>query len=84
MTFRFSSDKQLRNAICDSAGDSWRSNEWPAHRYRQLRNSGKSHPHAERILARTWTHITWRCWQDHTTYDPARHGGHNRLTTAAA
>jgi transposase len=84
VTFRFSSDKQLRNALCDFAGDSWRGNEWAAHRYRQLRNSGKSHPHAERILARTWTHIISRCWQDHTAYDPTRHGGHNRLTRKAA
>ena len=40
---------------------------------------GKTHPHAERILARSWAHIIWRCWQDHTPYDPARHGAHQRL-----
>lgn len=84
VTFRFSSDTKLREAICDFAGDSWRGNEWAAHRYRELRASGKTHPHAERILARTWTHIIWRCWQDNTRYDPTRHGGHNRLNNAAA
>jgi transposase len=84
VTFRWSSDKKLRDAICDFAGDSWRGNTWAAHRYRQLRADGKTHPHATRILARTWTHIIWRCWQDHTTYDPTRHGSHQRLVEAAA
>jgi transposase len=84
VTFRWSSDKKLRDAICDFAGDSWRGNAWAEHRYRQLRAAGKTHPHATRILARTWTHIIWRCWQDHTTYDPTRHGGHQRLNTEAA
>lgn len=80
VTFRFSSDKKLRDAICDFAGDSWRGNTWAEHRYRELRTANKSHPHAERILARAWTHIIWRCWQDHTPYDPTRHGGYKRLT----
>jgi transposase len=84
VTFRFSSDKKLRAAICDFAGDSWRGNAWAEQRYRQLRNSGKTHPHATRILARTWTHIIWRCWQDHTTYDPTRHGAHRHLLDTAA
>ncbi len=30
-------------------------------------------PNAERILARTWTQIIWRCWQDNQPYDPTRH-----------
>lgn len=84
VTFRFSADKKLRDAICDFAGDSWRANVWAEHRYRQLRAAGKTHPHAERILARTWTHIIWRCWQDGVAYDPTRHGNHQRLTQEAA
>jgi transposase len=84
VTFRFSSDKKLRDALCDFAGDSWRANMWAEQRYRQLRAAGKSHPHAERILARSWAHIIWRCWQDHTPYDPARHGAYQRLRTEAA
>jgi transposase len=84
VTFRWSADKKLRDALCDFAGDSWRGNKWAAHRYRQLRADGKSHPHAERILARSWVHIIWRCWQDHTAYDPTRHGNHQRLTQHAA
>jgi transposase len=84
VTFRFSSDKKLRDALCDFAGDSWRANAWAAARYRQLRTDGKTHPHAERILARSWAHIIWRCWQDHTSYDPSRHRAHQRLLEAAA
>ena len=84
ITFRWASDTKLREAICDFAGDSWRGNEWAAHRYRQPRASGKAHPHAEHILARSWTHIIWRCWQDNTPYDPARHGGLQRLKDEAA
>lgn len=84
VTFRWASDTKLREAICDFAGDSWRGNEWAAHRYNQLRSSGKTHAHATRILARSWTHIIWRCWQDNTPYDPTRHGGHQRLLEATA
>jgi transposase len=79
VTFRFSSDKKLRDALTDFAGDSWRGNAWAAHRYRQLRADGKTHPHAERILARSWAHIIWRCWQDGVAYDPTRHGAYQRL-----
>jgi transposase len=84
VTFRFSSDKKLRDAFCDFAGDSWRANAWAEQRYQQLRADGKTHPHAERILARSWAHIIWRCWQDHTPYDPTRHGGYQRLNHEAA
>lgn len=80
VTFRYSSDKKLRAALCDFAGDTMRANTWADHRYRQLRAAGKTHPHAERILARSWTHIIWRCWQDHTPYDPTRHASLQRIT----
>lgn len=81
-TFRWSADKKLRDALCDFAGDSWQANAWAERRYRQLRASGKSHPHAERILARSWAHVIWRCWQDRVPYDPARHGSFRHLMEA--
>lgn len=84
VTFRWSCDKKLRDALCDFAGDTMRASPWAETRYRALRASGKTHPHAERILARSWGHIIWRCWQDHTPYDPTRHGAANRLNNAAA
>jgi len=83
VTFRWSADKKLRDALCDFAGDSWQGNAWAERRYRELRKT-KTHPHAERILARSWVAIIWRCWQDHTPYDPTRHGGFRRLITEAA
>jgi len=83
VTFRWSADKKLRDALCDFAGDSWRANPWAEARYRNLRADGKTHPHATRILARTWGQIIWRCWQDRTAYDPAKHRALQRLTTTA-
>jgi transposase len=83
VTFRWSSDKKLREALCDFAGDSWQGNAWAERRYRDLRKT-KTHPHAERVLARSWALIIWRCWQDRTPYDPARHGGFQRLKNEAA
>lgn len=79
VTFRWASNTRLRNILCSFAGDSRKSNEWAAHRYQQLREDGKRHPHAERILARTWTQIIWRCWQDHQPYDPDKHGALQKL-----
>lgn len=84
VTFRWASDKKLRDALCDFAGDTMRASPWAEHRYQALRAAGKRHPHAERILARSWTHIIWRCWQDHTPYDPNRHRAAQRLTHQAA
>lgn len=79
VTFRFHCDKKLRNAICDFAGDSWRANAWADARYKKLRAEGKTHTHAERILARSWTDIIWQCLQHHTPYNPALHGAYQRL-----
>ncbi len=79
VAFRWACDKRLRDALCDFAGDSRHANAWAQHRYQQLRADGKRHPHAERILARSWTHIIWRIWQDHTPYDPTRHRAHQHL-----
>ena len=81
-TFRWTCDKRLRDALCDFAGDSWRGNLWAEHRYRALRASGKRHQHAERILARSWAQVIWRCWQDRAPYDPALHGAHLALVSA--
>lgn len=84
VTFRWASNTRLRNALCSFAGDSRNANDWAAHRYQQLRADGKRHPHAERILARTWTQIIWRCWQDNQPYDPTRHGALRKLQDTAA
>ncbi|GAB3838423.1 IS110 family transposase [Dactylosporangium cerinum] len=72
--FRWGADKQLRDALCDFAGDSRRANPWAADLYAKATARGCDHPHAVRILARAWAHIIWRCWQDNTPYNPATHG----------
>ncbi|WP_328424580.1 IS110 family transposase [Micromonospora sp. NBC_00389] len=72
--FRWGADKQLRDALCDFAGDSRRANPWAADLYAKATARGCDHPHAVRILARAWAHIIWRCWQDNVPYNPATHG----------
>jgi transposase len=72
-SFRWSADKQLRDAICDFAADSRHANPWAAGLYDRARARGHRHPHAVRIVARAWLHVIWRCWQDHRPYDPDHH-----------
>jgi transposase len=71
--FRWGADRQLRDALCDFAGDSRRASPWAADLYDRAIARGCDHPHAVRILARAWAHVIWRCWQDHAPYDPAAH-----------
>jgi transposase len=78
VTFRWGADKQLRDALCDFAGDSRSASPWAADLYDKAVARGCDHPHAVRIIARAWAHVIWRCWQDHTPYDPA---AHNSLQT---
>jgi transposase len=73
VSFRWGADKQLRDAICDFAGDSRHANPWAGKLYSDAIARGHDHPHAVRILARAWLDIIWRCWQDHLPYDPAKH-----------
>jgi len=77
--FRWSCDKHLRDAVTDFAADSRRANPWAADLYDRARARKCDHPHAVRILARAWANIIWRCWQDNTAYDPAEHGGLQRI-----
>ncbi len=83
VSFRWGADKQLRDALCDFADGSRHANPWAADLYRRARARGHDHPHAVRILARAWAHVIWRCWQDHTPYDPNRHGALQRILKQA-
>jgi hypothetical protein len=42
------------------------------------RARGKDHLHAVRITARAWSYVIWRCRQDGTAYDPAKHNALQR------
>ncbi len=79
VTFRWGADKELRDALCDFAGDSRHSNPWAADLYAKALARKCDHPHAVRILARAWATIIWRCWQTNTAYSPAEHGGLQRI-----
>jgi transposase len=76
--FRYAADAKLRRALTDFADDSRHANPWAADIYTRARARGMRHPHAVRVLARAWTAVIWRCWQDGVPYDPAHHGALNR------
>ncbi len=77
--FRWSCDKQLRDAVTDFAADSRHANPWAADLYHRARARGHDHAHSVRILARAWLFVIWHCWQNHVAYDPAQHRALQRL-----
>jgi transposase len=79
VTFRWAADKQLRDAVCDFAGDSRRASPWADRLYSDAAARGKDHPHAVRIVARAWLYVIWHCWQDSAVYDPALHKALQRI-----
>ena len=83
VSFRWSCDKQLRDAVTDFAGDSRRASPWASDLYQRARARGHDHPHAVRILARAWLFVIWHCWQDGAAYDPARHHALQRILNQA-
>lgn len=71
--FRYAANKRMRHAI-----DWWtfvavRDNPWAHEAYDQARARGQQHHRALRGIGARWTRILWRCWTDHTTYDPTVH-----------
>jgi transposase len=84
VAYRRGCNKQLRAAVIDWAQDTPRANAWAADTYQRARDRGCRHPHAARILAQAWTRILWRCWHDHTPYNPDLHGRLNSLQQEAA
>lgn len=77
--FRWSCDKQLRDAVTDFANGSRDANPWAADLYDRARARGHDHAHAIRILARAWLHIIWHCWQDGLAYEPGNHRALQRV-----
>jgi transposase len=77
--FRWACNKRFRVAMTTFADNSRHESPWAARVYANARARGHDHPHAVRVLARAWIRIIWRCWIDHTPYDPARHGNASRL-----
>jgi transposase len=46
---------------------------WAQAYYQEKRQQGQSHARALRCLGQRWLKILWKMWQDHTSYDEARH-----------
>jgi len=78
-TFRRACDKRLRDAMATLADSTRHWHPWAKEVYAGARARGQDHPHAIRTLGRAWIRVLWRCWQDRTPYDPARHGNFSRL-----
>lgn len=72
---RFACNKRMRRALTTWADNSRHANPWARAIYRNARARGCNHPHAIRVLARAWIRVLWRCWQNESPYDPARHVG---------
>ena len=78
-SFRWACDERLRNHFGVLADSTRHWHPWAHDTYQRASARGCDHPHATRILGRAWTRILWRCWQDHTPYDPNRHGNLTKL-----
>ena len=79
VSFRWACNTRFRVAMTTFADNSRHASPWAASIYTRARAAGKDHPHAIRILARAWTRIIYRCWLDHTPYNPGLHGATQRL-----
>ncbi len=79
VSFRYACNKRLRRALTTWADNSRHAHPWAADVYARARARGCDHPHAVRILARAWVRVLWRCWQNHTAYDPIQHRNARRF-----
>jgi len=73
--FRRGCDHRLRHATGTLADATRHWHPWAQDKYAAARARGQDHPRAIRTVGRAWTRVLWRCWQDHTPYDPDRHHG---------
>jgi transposase len=71
--FRWGCNKRLRGAFCTLSDSTRHWHPWAQDLYAAARARGHDHPRALRTVGRAWCRIVWRCWQDRTPYDPARH-----------
>ncbi|MBE9404052.1 IS110 family transposase [Brachybacterium sp. p3-SID1565] len=73
VVFRYATNRRARQALVRWADNSRHASPWARNIYDTAREQGKRHPHAVRILARSWLRIIYACWRDGTCYDPAAH-----------
>ncbi|WP_454158307.1 IS110 family transposase [Microbacterium lacticum] len=81
--FRYAANSRLREATMWWAFNSIKMSPWAAAAFRDARDQkGQRYHRALRGLAARWTRILRRCWTNHETYDPARHGSAALITAA--
>jgi transposase len=72
--FRYAANAHLREASMWWAFNSLKTSPWAAAAFRQARDQrGQPYHRAIRGLAARWVRVLWRCWTDHTTYNPQHH-----------
>ncbi|MGH2943538.1 MAG: IS110 family transposase [Solirubrobacteraceae bacterium] len=81
--FRRACDKRLRNAVCTLADSTRHWHPWAAKVYADAYARHRNHQRAIRTLGAAWLRVLWRCWHDHTPYDPTRHGALTRQLARA-
>lgn len=82
--FRYAANRRMRHAIDWWAFVAVREDPtWSGALYTHARAAGQRHHRALRGIGARWTRILWRCWQDGTEYDPARHPHREQALRAA-
>ncbi|MBE2997180.1 IS110 family transposase [Nocardiopsis sp. HNM0947] len=83
VAFRFATNRRARLALTQFADHSRHGSAWAAKIYNDARARQKRHPHATRILARSWLRVVWACWRDGTVYAPAAHQANGKIVTTS-
>lgn len=81
--FRFACNKRLRKALTCFADNSRHESPWARQLYEQARDRGCDHPHAVRIVARSWVRVLWRAWKEMEPYNVTKHGNAQALIRQA-
>jgi hypothetical protein len=71
--FRYAANRRMRHAIDWWAFVASREDPWSKIIYQTARSRGQRKYRALRGLGARWTRVLWRCWTDHSCYDPTRH-----------
>jgi transposase len=85
--FRYAANTHLREATMWWAFNSLKTSPWAAAAFDQARTQrGQRYHRALRgpVVNTRWMRILWRCWTDHTTYEPALHTAAAALTASAS
>lgn len=78
--FRYAANRRMRHAIDWWAFVACREDPWSKIVYQNARSRGQGKYRALRGLGARWTRVLWRCWTDHSCYDPTRHPRPELLT----